>query len=116
MRVALAPRGESDATVTLGARVTFPAGPLLLSFRTRTGALLRLDGETCGAFDARHETIALPPGAGERDVELEIERRSLPTDSLPAGDGWRWRLYLARASQRPAALRERRRAHGSRRR
>ena len=103
MRIALAPRGESETTVTLGAAVRFPAGRVQFGYATRTGALLRIDGETAGAFDARHPVLTLPAQPGERDLELIVERRSLPTDGLPAGDGLRWRWYLARAAQTPAA-------------
>jgi alpha-mannosidase len=100
MRVRLVRRGTDEATVTLVARAAFPEGPLRLRYRTRTGALLRIDGVVRGAFDGKHETIDLPPLPGEHDVVLEVERRSLPVAGLPAGDGVRWRLMLARAAQR----------------
>ncbi|MDB5027352.1 MAG: alpha-mannosidase, partial [Candidatus Eremiobacteraeota bacterium] len=103
MRVRLAQRGADEATVTLVARATFPDGPLRLRYPTRTGALLRVDGIVRGAFDIKHETIDLPPlpGEGEREIVLVVERRSLPVAGLPAGDGLRWRLMLARAAQKP---------------
>jgi alpha-mannosidase len=101
MRVRLARRAEDDAIVTLGARVALPDGPLRLRYATRTGALLRVDGVVRGAFDAAHETIALQPCPGERDLTLEVERRALPTSGLPSGDGPRWRWMLRRAEQEP---------------
>ncbi len=100
-RVRLSRRAEDAATVTLGGQVTFPDGPLALRYPTRTGALLRIDGAARGAFDPKHETIGLPPVPGEHELTLEVERRSLPTSGLPAGDGIAWRLLLARAEQKP---------------
>lgn len=101
MRVRLERRDGDDATVTLAARATLPEGPLRLCYRTRTGALLRVDGAVRGAFDGKHEAIDLPPLEGERELSLRVERRSLPISALPAGDGVRWRWMLARAEQTP---------------
>jgi alpha-mannosidase len=69
-------------------------------YRTRTGALLRVGGVVRGAFDARHESIVLAPHV-HGEVALEVERRSLPSCGLPAGDGPRWRWLLGRAARRP---------------
>ena len=102
MRIRLVRRGADEATVTLVAQTTFPAGPLRLRYATRTGALLRIDGAVRGAFDLRHTTIDLPPFPGAHEIVLEVERRSLPVSGLPAGDGLKWRLMLARAAQKPA--------------
>ncbi|HTW83985.1 MAG TPA: glycoside hydrolase family 38 C-terminal domain-containing protein [Candidatus Sulfotelmatobacter sp.] len=104
MHARLAVRARADATVTLGAAVTFPDGPLHLTYHTRTGALLRIDGVVRGAFDVQHATIALPPQPGRHEVTLEVERSSVPTSGLPAGDGVRWRWMLAHAAQRPAQV------------
>jgi alpha-mannosidase len=98
-RIPLALRAEAPATVTLCATATFPPGPLRASYRTRTGALLRVDGIVRGAFDDKHRTIELPPLPGEHEIVLEVERRSLPVAGLPSGDGPLWRLMLARAEQ-----------------
>jgi hypothetical protein len=68
MRVRLQRRADDESIVTLAARATFPAGPLRLRYPTRTGALLRIDGAACGAFDGKHETIDLPPLPGEHDL------------------------------------------------
>ncbi|HEY0382020.1 MAG TPA: glycoside hydrolase family 38 C-terminal domain-containing protein [Candidatus Elarobacter sp.] len=100
MRVRLVQRGADEATVTLVAHATFPDGPLRLRYPTRTGALLRIDGTVRGAFDGKHGAIDLPPLPGTHAIQLEVERRSLPVAGLPAGDGMRWRLMLARASQK----------------
>src|ERR1700728_3967235 len=101
MRVHLERCGADDRTVTLRAQVAFDRRSLRLSYPTRTGALLRIDGAIAGAFDGKHGTIDLPPYSGTREVTLTVERRSLPTAGLPAGDGVRWRWMLARAEQRP---------------
>jgi alpha-mannosidase len=106
MRLRLARRAEADATVTLGATAAFPDGPVQLSYRTRTGALLRVDGVVRGAFDVQHATIALPAQPGEHDLTLEVERRSIPTSGLPAGDGVRWRWMLVNAAQTPSTTLE----------
>jgi alpha-mannosidase len=75
-------------------------GSRAVSYRTRTGALLRVSGVVRGAFDARHQTVVLAPHV-HGEVTLEVERRSLPSSGLPAGDGLRWRMLLARAAQSP---------------
>jgi alpha-mannosidase len=72
-----------------------------LRYATRTGALLRIGGVVRGAFDGEHGEIALP-GDVAGDVTLAVEERSLPTRGMPPGDGWRWRIMLARARQTPA--------------
>ena len=78
MRLRLEARAEDAATLTFVARATLPDGPLRMRYPTRTGALLRIDGVARGAFDTMHETIVLPPLPGEREIALEVERRSLP--------------------------------------
>jgi alpha-mannosidase len=101
MRIPLVQHGADEATVTLAARAELPDGTLRVTYPTRTGAVLRIDGVVRGAFDGMHTSIALPPSPGLRDIALTVERRSLPVAGLPDGDGLRWRLMLARASQRP---------------
>ncbi len=97
------PLGEEDGVVLLRGRTALAAQAAVRSLRytTRTGALLRIDGIVRGAFDGEHQEIALP-GAFAGEVTLAVERRSLPTRGMPPGDGWRWRLMLARAVQHPA--------------
>jgi alpha-mannosidase len=99
--VRLEQRAHTSDIVTLGGRVTFGDGPLRLTYRTHTGALLRIDGSVAGAFDAKHASCDLPPHPGEHDLTLDVERRALPIAGLPSGDGIRWRLMLARASAKP---------------
>jgi alpha-mannosidase len=104
MKVRLVPQAADDATVRLTARVRFPETPLVrLAYPTRTGALLRIDGAIAGAFDNKHSAIDLRVEPGMRDLLLEVERRSLPTSGLPAGDGLRWRWLLRRAGEQPHA-------------
>ncbi|MBV9408213.1 MAG: hypothetical protein JO164_05285, partial [Candidatus Eremiobacteraeota bacterium] len=102
MRVRLERRAADEATVTLAAHATFPDGPLRLRYATRTGALLRIDGTVRGAFDDMHGAIDLPALPGAHEIVLEVDRRSLPVAGLPSGDGVRWRLMLARATQTPS--------------
>jgi alpha-mannosidase len=96
---------DDGAIVTLRARAPLgPAAPgdaRALHYASRTGALARLDGVTCGAFDREHEALPLPAHAAGT-LTLEVERRALPMSGLPSGDGPRWRWYVARARQRPA--------------
>jgi alpha-mannosidase len=104
--VRLERRAESADLVTFAARTTFADRPLRLAYRTRTGALLRIDGDVAGAFDAKHATCDLAALPGTHEVTLEVERRALPIAGLPAGDGVRWRWMLARAAQRPPSVLE----------
>jgi len=103
MHVRLERREGDESTITLGARVTFAASLARLTYPTRTGATLRIDGVVAGAFDGKHATIDVPWPGGEHDLTLTVEARSLPIAGLPAGDGVRWRLMLARAEQTPHA-------------
>jgi alpha-mannosidase len=101
MRVRLERRGEDEQCITLAARVTFGDALTRLTYHTRTGALLRIDGGIAGAFDGKHPHIDVPPAPGEHELTLSVERRGLPIAGLPSGDGVRWRLMLARAQQTP---------------
>jgi alpha-mannosidase len=101
MRVRLERCGEDERAVTLRAQVAFGGRALRLTYPTRNGALLRIGGAIAGAFDGKHSVIDLPPVDGSREVTLTVEKRSLPTAGLPAGDGLRWRWLLRRAEQRP---------------
>ncbi|GAC1585476.1 MAG: hypothetical protein NVS3B28_08240 [Candidatus Velthaea sp.] len=101
MQLRLQRRAESEDTVILGVRTSFDDRPLRLSYPTRTGALLRIDGNIAGAFDSKHRDCVLSARPGEYDVTLEVERRSLPVSGLPSGDGIAWRLMLARATETP---------------
>jgi alpha-mannosidase len=103
MRVRLVRRSEDDATVTFAAAVVVAQPHLTARYPTRTGALLRIDGRSVAAFDGKHAAAELAVEPGQRELELIVERRSLPIANLPAGDGLRWRLMNARAAARPHA-------------
>jgi alpha-mannosidase len=101
--IPLEPESDDGSIVVLRspAPLETSAAGETLTYRSRTGALLRIGGVVCGAFDGRHEDIYLaarPAGA----VTLEVERRSLPVSGLPPGDGVRWRRMLAGAEAVPA--------------
>jgi len=87
------------ATDALGP-ATIP-GPAELRYRTRTGALLRVDGVVRGAFDREHAAVPLPAHV-RGVVTLEVERRALPSTGLPSRGGWRWTWLVANAVQTPA--------------
>ncbi len=95
---------DDGTIVVLRSRAALAAGEVrgarALRYRTRTGALLRVDGIVRGAFDREHETLVVPAHV-RGEVTLEVERRALPTTGLPAGAGWRWTWLVANASQEP---------------
>jgi len=101
MRVRLERCAEDARTVTLRATIAFGGRSMRLTYPTRTGALLRIDGAVAGAFDSMHAAIDLPPLDGSHELTLAVDRHSMPIAGLPAGDGIRWRWMLARAQQRP---------------
>jgi alpha-mannosidase len=74
----------------------------VLGYATRTGAIAYVDGAIAGGFDREHDRIGLDASAKERILRLEVERRSLPTNGLPAGAGLRWSSLLRDAAQTPA--------------
>jgi alpha-mannosidase len=104
MRVALTPAphvAEDDGVEHLhGAFAAERAGAYVLRYPTRTGALLRIDGDVVGAFDREHATVRADLGAGRHAFVLDVERRSLPTTGLPSGAGPRWSMLLALSSER----------------
>ena len=96
MRVRLHETSADDATVTLAGDLTHDMRAV--TYRTRTGALLRVGGSVRGAFDREHETFALPQGT-RGAIEIEVERRALPQSGLPSGDGAKWRWLMATAAE-----------------
>jgi hypothetical protein len=72
-----------------------------ISYKTRTGALLRVDGVTAGAFDREHHEVVLPPSERSRELVLEVELHALPTNGLPSGPGIIWRYLNARSHEVP---------------
>jgi alpha-mannosidase len=101
VRLRLNERERSVALVALAAELPASATHTRIGYRTRTGALLRIDGVVAGAFDREHHEVLLDPCADARTLTLEVERRSLPTNGLPPGPGLRWTRLLARANQEP---------------
>jgi alpha-mannosidase len=97
MRVRLRELRSDDAIVTLGG-AEVPHGARVARYRTRTGALLRIGGTVCGAFDREHHAFVLPRGIAGA-IELEVERRSLPQTGLPARNGIKWQWLLATAAE-----------------
>jgi alpha-mannosidase len=70
--------------------------PLALRYRTRTGALLRIDGVVRGAFDREHDTVVLDPRgvdgvapSGGVAIVLAVERRNVPPAVLPSRNALR---------------------------
>jgi alpha-mannosidase len=100
VRLRLQERERNDALVTLTAELPYSATPSLLRYRTRTGAIARVDGRIAGAFDREHHSLLLPPGP-IRTLALEVERASLPTNGLPPGPGLRWMRLVAASSPEP---------------
>ncbi len=100
MRAALRTAAQEDGIAVLATVVESP-GPQTISYATRTGALLRINGIAAGALDREHPamTCDVPPQA---EVRLEVELRSLPTNGLPSGPGLRWWLMNLFAAQRPS--------------
>ncbi|HKU68829.1 MAG TPA: glycoside hydrolase family 38 C-terminal domain-containing protein [Candidatus Baltobacteraceae bacterium] len=92
---------RDDALAYLTATLPPQTQPVSLSYRTRTGALLRVDGAAAGAFDREHHEVVLPAGAQPRELVLEVELSALPTNGLPSGPGIVWRYLNARSRERP---------------
>lgn len=92
----------SEATAIYTALLPPSAYEVSIGYRSRTGALLRVDGVARGAFDREHREVVLPPALRERMLTLEVERFSLPTNLLPSGPGLRWDWINWRARARPS--------------
>jgi alpha-mannosidase len=100
-RLPLVEQRRDGPLAYLHARIAPSGQPVYLCYRTRTGALLRVDGVPAGAFDREHHEVLLPPSDRERELVLEVELRALPTNGLPSGGGLIWNYLNARAAQRP---------------
>ncbi len=92
----------SEATAVYSTLLPPSAREVTVGYRSRTGALLRVDGLARGAFDREHCEVVVPPALRERMLTLEVERFSLPTNLLPAGPGLRWDWINRRARARPS--------------
>jgi len=82
------------------------AQPAAIRYRTRTGALLRVDGAAAGAYDREHHEIVVPPAERERALSFEVELEALPTNGLPSGPGVVWWYLNARSRERPRMFAE----------
>lgn len=94
--------GRDGGILRLRALLPPQPAPMELGYRTRTGALLRLDGEVAGAFDREHQSVVVPASEQPREVVLEVELQALPTHGLPSGGGAIWWWLNARSHPRPS--------------
>ena len=101
MRITLRERAKTAPLAILCASLPASTDPLQLRYRTRTGALLRVDGLALGAFDREHRDAVIPASDRGRELILEVERRSLPTNGLPSGPNIVWWFLNATAAQTP---------------
>ncbi len=93
--------GEAaDGIAVLRGTLAATERPISLEYHTRTGALLRLDGFVAGAFDREHSQSEISASSRPRELALEVETHSLPTNGLPSGRGLQWQLL--NALSRPA--------------
>lgn len=104
MRIPLRETARTPELVSLEAALPSSDGDLVLSYATRTGALVRLDGAVVGAFDREHDAIRVRSSGRERTLELTVEREALPTNHLPSGDGLRWKALVRRSREEPDAF------------
>jgi alpha-mannosidase len=101
LRLRLGQAAAADAHVAILEATLAPSQhPIALTYQTRVGALLRVDGVASGAFDREHRTVELDASDAARTLLLEVERRCLPTNGLPSGGGLAWRLLEARSHPR----------------
>ncbi|MFN2529490.1 MAG: alpha-mannosidase [Candidatus Baltobacteraceae bacterium] len=92
--------GEREGVILLSAMLE-TGGTVELRYPTRTGALLRVDGEVEGGFDREHESVVIEAAMGAQ-VLMEVEERSLPTNGLPSGPGFSWWWLNRQAAQAPS--------------
>lgn len=92
--------GAASGVAILSGRLEV-SGTVTIGYSTRTGALLRIDGEPCGAFDREHGAATLDVASGS-GITLEVEERSLPTNALPSGNGLKWWWLNRRGRQQPS--------------
>ncbi len=101
-RIALRERSRDTSLAYLRATLPPQAREVCIRYKTRLGALLRVDGAVVGAFDREHHEVVLPPCDRERSLELEVELHALPTSGLPSGPNVIWWYLNATARQEPA--------------
>jgi len=102
MRLKLVEGGRRDGVAHFEAQLQPQREPVLVRYRTRTGAVLRADGVAAGAFDREHHDVLLPPCDRPRTLSLDVELHALPTNGLPSGPGLIWWFLNRRAYQEPA--------------
>lgn len=101
MKLPLTEVRRSEQVATLRAVLPPQSEPALVGYRTRTGALLRVDGAAAGAYDREHHDVLVPASSIQRELTLEVELEALPTNGLPAGPGIIWWFLNALSHQRP---------------
>ncbi len=104
MRVKLREVSRTEQLAVLSAALPPINEQVRLRYRTRTGALLRVDGVTLGAFDREHGDAIISPSRVNREITLEVELRSLPTNGLPSGPNIVWWFLNATANQKPKSV------------
>src|SRR5579884_4494007 len=105
-RLLLREQRRDDSLAYLRATLPAQAQPVAIRYRTRTGALLRVDGAAAGAYDREHHEIVVPPAERERALSFEVELEALPTNGLPSGPGVVWWYLNARSRERPRMFAE----------
>jgi alpha-mannosidase len=100
-RLRLVDAGGDTAVALLETRLPPLEDACALHCEAPAGALIRIDGIARGAFDREHSSLDLEACDRERALLLEVERRSLPTNGLPAGPGLKWSWMLGHAAPAP---------------
>ncbi len=101
MKLPLIEKSRSQEIALLRGMLPASAEPVLISYRTRTGGLLRVAGQAAGAYDREHHAVFVPACEQSREIELEVELEALPTNGLPSGPGIIWWLLNALSHQKP---------------
>lgn len=94
-------QSTSDGIATFTAALPPQSEAISIRYHTRTGALLRLDGVSIGAYDREHRDVRVTADGHARMLSLEVELQALPTNGLPAGSGLIWWWLNARSRERP---------------
>jgi alpha-mannosidase len=100
-RLRLVDAGGDAAVALIETRLPPLADARALHCEAPAGALVRIDGIARGAFDREHSSLDIEACDRERALLLEVERRSLPTNGLPAGPGVTWSWILGHAAPAP---------------
>lgn len=103
MRIALRETSRTSDLAYFEATIPAMVGTVVLRYRTRTGAILWIDGVTAGAFDREHTEVEIARSAGARTLRLQVELEGLPTSGLPSRGDLRWWWMLARSHPEPSS-------------